>query len=118
MAQTKKWDISSVQKEFGPLKPIDRKREEVLRKKEGNFVLTIMSYDVPYEDLSPDERPSEKELEEREETPEEYTQCFFYADVNYHLVNVERLYESAKPMPDNLELDDEGIWYGEDGLPE
>lgn len=118
MDQTKKWDIASVQKEFGPLKLIDRKREAVLRKREGNFVLTIMSYDVPYEDLDEDERPTEKELEERGETPENYTQCFFYAEVGHHIVNVEHLYESKKPMPPDLKLDDEGIWHGEDGLPE
>lgn len=112
-------EINQVIAKFGPLKRIDRKREAVLMK-QGKFrnVLTLIDYDVGYEDLPEDDRPTDEELEERGETREEYTAGRHEAVVGHHLVNVSEIYESKKPMPEDLRIEDDGIWFGDDGLPE
>jgi hypothetical protein len=41
----------------------------------------------------------------------------FHLSVGHHLVNVQEIYETAKPMPEGLEIGDRRVWFGDDGLP-
>lgn len=101
-----------LRKRYGPFKEIWRERESELVKK-GKFrnVLTITSEDIPYEDIPEDDRPSAKELKERGETKKTFMGTMLFARVGHHLVNVEAIFESAKPMPEELTVRD--FWFDE-----
>jgi len=112
------WDVAKVQKEFGPLKNIDRAREQELINEEKDLhILTLTGCDVGYDDLSDDDKPSDEEMELMDTNKEEYTTTMWTAFVGRRLVNVSEIYESAKPMPKDLEIQDDGVWFDEDGLP-
>lgn len=105
-------------KQFGPVKLIDKARVKVLLVEDKwRHILTLMVNDVPYEDLPESEKPSDEELEQRGETRDEFSMGMHYASVGCHRVNVQEWYETALPMPENLELEDADIWFEEDGLP-
>ena len=111
-------EINQVIAQFGPLKLIDRKREAALLKKgKHRHIFTLVSYERSYEDLPEEDRPTNEELEERGETKDEFTQGAYEGVVGHHLVNVAEIYESKKPMPEDLRIEDDGIWFEEDGLP-
>ena len=111
-------DVAEAVKQFGPFKLIDRKRESALLK-QGKYrhIFTLVSYERAYEDLPEDDRPTDEELEERGESKEDFTQGAYEGVVGHHLVNVSEIYESRKPMPEDLRIEDDGIWFEEDGLP-
>jgi len=91
---------------YGPFREIDRKREaKLIEADQWQRILTITSEDVPYDDLPEDERPSDEELEDRGETREEYMGFMLFAGVGHHRVNVEAIYESARPMPEDLVIE-------------
>lgn len=113
-----KWDAGKIVAEFGPFKVIDRQREtELINEGKSNHIYTIMVVDVDYDDLPESEKPSEEELEQRGETKDEFSMGMQYGAVGRHIVNMQEIYESSKPLPDELDLEDEDIWFGEDGFP-
>lgn len=112
-------DIKQVIAEFGPFERISRGREaQLLRHGLDRHLLTLVGYERAYEDIPEAEQPSDAELVERGETKEDFTRGAFEGFVGHHLVNVEEVYESAKPMPRDLRLGDDDIWFGDDGLPQ
>ena len=100
---------------YGPFKRITRQQEATLAA-QGKWlhILTIIGCDVPYEDLAEDNRPSDEELKDRGETRENHMGYTQEATVGHHLVNVDEIFESAKPMPDDLVIHD--FWFDETHL--
>ena len=99
-----------LEKRYGPFSHIDRERETELRHEgKWRYILTIIGYDVPYEDLPEDDRPSDEELQERGETRESHMGYRQDAVVGHHGVNVDEIFESAKPMPEGFEIKD--FWF-------
>lgn len=116
---TEHWDIKRLIELCGPFTKITRQREmELIEVGKWNHVFTLINYDMPYEEMPEKDRPSEEEMKDRGETKEEYSESRFIGVVGHHLVNVFEIYEASKPMPEDLELSDENIWFGDDGLPE
>jgi hypothetical protein len=94
-------------KRYGPFREIWREREQVLLSSPDGYlhILTVTSDDVAYEDLPEDDRPSDEELEDRGETREDFMGSMLFATVGHHRVNVEVIYESARPMPADLVIE-------------
>jgi hypothetical protein len=112
-------NVSDLIKAYGPFKLIYRAEERKLIKDDkANHILCVMSCDVPYADLPPDEQPSDEELKERGETKETHMGSVLYVEAGHHLVNVDEIYQSAKPMPLTLMIQgNENVWFGDNGLP-
>lgn len=112
-------DVTKLVELYGPFKVINRERErELIKEGKEAHILTVCGQDVDYENLSEENRPSDEELKDRGETKEEYSTTILYASVGRRWVNMQEIYESTKPMPVELELEDKNIWFGDDGLPE
>lgn len=105
---------------YGPFTLIKRAREaELMEAGKFQHVLTILSFERAYADLSKEDRPTGKELRDMGETKDTYSEPGFEGCVGHHLVNVHEIYESAKPMPEDLIIKDEDLQFGdEDGLPQ
>jgi len=116
---TTSYTVKELVREYGPFKPIVRARErQLLEEGRGAYVFALMSTDAPYEDIPEEERPTDEELVERGETKEDYSASVLYGAVGHHLVNVDELFESAKPMPMDLAIEgNDNLWFGDDGLP-
>lgn len=113
-----KWDCEKVVKEFGPIKRIDRPREsQLLKEGKWQYILTITVEDVGYWDLPKKDRPTGAELKERGDTRNNFSIGMHFGEVGHRLVNMQEMYETAKPMPEDLTLSDDDIWFGENGLP-
>lgn len=113
-----KWTTERVVKEFGPIKQIDRAREsELMQSGKWRHVLTLVSHEVGYLDLPEEDRPSDQDLKDQETTKEDFTTTGYTACVGHHIVNVSEIFETAKPMPEDLEIPDDEIRFDDDGLP-
>lgn len=111
------WTTQKVIEEFGPVTRITRAREdELIQEGKSAHVLTLVGADVGYFDLPVDDRPSEEVLADRGESRHEYSRTVFHAFVGRRIVDVEEIYETAKPMPADLEIQDDDIDFGEDGF--
>ena len=85
----KRWTSSSVVKEFGPVKRIDRYREaDLLIEGKWKHILTVLESDGRFE-----------------------------AVVGHHLVNMHEIYETSKEMPEDLVIKHKDVWFGEEDLP-
>lgn len=113
------YTVAALVKKFGPFKLIDRKREDALYKEgRGAHIFTITSEDVEWKDLPEDDRPTLQELEENMGyTADEYTEPRYYGQSGSRMVNKHEIYESAKPMPEGIEVGPDAEWYPDGTLP-
>lgn len=111
-------DVNELTEKYGPVSKIGRQRESNLIKqgKEAH-ILTIVGTDVGYDELSEEDKPTEEELRLTGLDKDEYTETIQEGFVGRRLVNVLDIYETSQPMPLDLEIKNEDIWYGEEGLP-
>ncbi len=104
--------------QFGPITRINREREEeLIQEGKGNHILTLIGTDTGFHDLPANDRPSFIELAYRGESEEDYSRTVFSASVGRKIVNVEEIFETSKPMPSDLEMQDDDIDFGDGGLP-
>lgn len=101
-----KWNTNEeLVKKYGPFKLIDRAREnDLVAASKWRNILSIISYEVPYNDLPEDERPSQEELDERQESKESFTGTHLMASVGRHVVNSEHSFETSKPLDATFEI--------------
>lgn len=115
---TEKWTTTKLVEQFGPLKTLSREREfQLLQEGKHLHIFTVIGTDVGYDDLSEEDRPSDAELEDRGETKDEYSALVYHGCVGHHIVNVFEIFETSKPMPEDLVIEDEDFHFGDDGLP-
>lgn len=91
--------LSDFIKQYGPLTPIGV-LDSSMRK--WDKVIAFVGCDVGYDDLPEDERPDDVELAERGETKEDFSLYVCEGVPGHHFVNVERRYETVKPIPADL----------------
>jgi len=95
---------------YGPFHRINRDRETELTKTgKWQHILTIIGCDVPYDELPEDDRPSDEELKDRGDTRENFMGYMQEATVGHHRVNVDEIFESTKPMPEDFKILD--FWF-------
>lgn len=111
-------DVKELVEKYGPVTKIWRQREqELINQGKENHIFTIVGTDVGYDDLSEEDRPTEEELSQRGYTKDEYVETIQEGFVGRRVVNVLDIYETAEPMPRDLEIKNDDIWFEGDGLP-
>lgn len=111
-------DVKELVEKYGPITKIGRQREsDLIKRGKEAHIFTIVGTDVGYAELSEEDKPTEEELKLTGLSRDEYTETIQEGFVGRRLVNVLDIYETSQPMPLDLEIKNEDIWYGEDGIP-
>jgi len=108
-----KMELAEFIGKYGPLTPISNEESwQLYREGQWDTMFAVVGTDVPYDELPEDDRPTKDELEMMEcDSPDDYSLFVMEGIAGHHVVNVERRYRLAKPMPVGLrvEIDDFGL---------